>query len=97
MKRHNGKGEDVASDAPVQACRIEDVDAVNLAIALRDGNAFNSVPSGKKCTDEFYRACLVIVPQAGVFYCHRERRPLSLDGGTEFACANGHKLVATQA
>ena len=76
MKRHNGKGEDVASDAPVQACRIEDVDAVNLAIALRDGNAFNGVPSGKKCTDEFYRACLVIVPQAGVFYCHRERRSL---------------------
>ena len=71
MKRHNGKGEDVASDAPVQACRIEDVDAVNLAIALRDGNAFNGVPSGKKCTDEFYRACLVIVPQAGVFYCSR--------------------------
>jgi hypothetical protein len=77
MKGNNGKGKHVASDAPVQACRIEDVDAVNLAIALRDGKAFNGVPSGKKCTDEFYRACLVIVPQAGVFYCHRERRSVT--------------------
>ena len=76
MKRHNGKGEHVASNAPVQACRIEDMDAVNLAIALWDGKAFNGVLSGKKCTDEFYRTCLVIVPQAGVFYCHRERRSL---------------------
>ena len=24
--------------------------------------------------DEYYRACMVMVPDAGVYYCHRERR-----------------------
>ena len=24
--------------------------------------------------DNFYRACVVVIPEAGVFYCHRERR-----------------------
>jgi hypothetical protein len=76
MNKSKRKGKDVASDAPVQSCGIDDGDAVNLAIALRDGNAFNGGPSEKNSSDEFYRACLVILPQAGVFYCHRERRSL---------------------
>ena len=76
MNKSKRKGKDVASNAPVQGCRIDDVDAVNLAIALWDGNAFNSGPSGKNSSDEFYRVCLVVLPQAGVFYCHRERRSL---------------------
>ena len=62
--------------APVQACMLDDVDAVNLAIAVRDGNALDGCPSAKSNGDEFYRACIVILPQAGVFYCHRERRSL---------------------
>ena len=73
------KGKDATRDAPVapvQACLLDDVDAVNLAIAVRDGNAFNYCPSAKNDSDEFYRACIVILPQVGVFYCHRERRSL---------------------
>jgi hypothetical protein len=31
----------------------------------------------KKDSDGFYRACIVVLPHAGVFYCHRERRSLS--------------------
>jgi hypothetical protein len=27
-------------------------------------------------SDEFYRACIVVLPRAGVFNCHRERRSL---------------------
>lgn len=73
---YNKKGGDeaCASDTPVQVCSLDDVDAVNLAIAVRDGNAFNRCPSRKEDSDEFYRACIVLLPQAGVFYCHRERR-----------------------
>jgi hypothetical protein len=73
------KDKDATRDAPVapmQACLLDDVDAVNLAIAVRDGNAFNYCPSANNDSDEFYRACIVILPQAGVFYCHRERRSL---------------------
>ena len=76
MSKSKRKGKDVSSNAPVQACRIDVVDAVNLAIALWDGNVFNGGPSGKNSSDEFYHVCLVILPQAGVFYCHRERRSL---------------------
>jgi hypothetical protein len=87
------KKRDAAEDraTPVQPCAFRDVDAVNLAIALRDGNAFTCCQSTKKVEstkkvgssvendsdDNFYRACIVIVPHAGVFYCHRERRSLS--------------------
>jgi hypothetical protein len=70
------KGKDATKDAPVQACLLDDVDAVNLAIALRDGNAFNCIACVKNDSEEFYRACIVVLPQAGVFYCHRERRSL---------------------
>ncbi len=74
------KGKDATRDAPlapVQACLLNDVDAVNFAIAVQDGNAFYYCPSAKDDSDEFYRACIVILPQAaGVFYCHRERCPL---------------------
>jgi hypothetical protein len=66
-----------ACDSPVHVCLFDDVDAVNLAIAVRDGNAFSSRPSGKKNSDNFYRACIVLLPQAGIFYCHRERRSRS--------------------
>jgi hypothetical protein len=77
VERNNKK--DATRDAPVapvQACMLDDVDAVNFAIAVRDGNAFNCNPSvrDEDSNDEFYRACIVILPQAGVFYCHRERR-----------------------
>ena len=71
------KDEAHASDNPVHVCLFDDVDAVNLAIAARDGNAFSCCPSGKKDSDNFYRACIVLLPQAGVFYCHRERRSRS--------------------
>jgi hypothetical protein len=65
------KGKEATRDAPVQACLLNDVDAVNFAIALHDGNAFNCIASVKKNdSDEFYRACIVVLPQAGVFYCH---------------------------
>ena len=66
-----------ASDAPVQVCSFHYMDAVNMEIAARDGHAFNYGSSGKHDDDAFYRACIVILPQAGVFYCHRERRSLS--------------------
>jgi hypothetical protein len=77
MNKSKKKGEDATRDAPVapvQACLLNDVDAVNLAIAVRDGSAFNCCHSVENDSDEFYRACIVILPQAGVFYCHRERR-----------------------
>jgi hypothetical protein len=70
------KGKDATRDAHEQACLLNYVDAVNLAIALRDGNALNCIASVKNDSDEFYRACIVVLPQAGVFYCHRERRSL---------------------
>ncbi|KAI2509309.1 hypothetical protein MHU86_5062 [Fragilaria crotonensis] len=30
--------------------------------------------------DNFYRACIVLIPDAGVFYCHREQRTAFLSG-----------------
>ena len=66
-----------SGDTPAQFTSFHDVDAVNLAIAVRDGKAFNRRPSdGDDDSDNFYRACVVLLPQAGVFYCHRERRSL---------------------
>jgi hypothetical protein len=70
------KAKDANRDAPVQVCLLDDVDAVNLAIALHDRNAFNCIASVTNDSDEFYRACILVLPQAGVFYCHRERRSL---------------------
>jgi hypothetical protein len=72
------KKKEAANDTAVQACSFDDVDAVNLAISLRDRNAFHACPPlvTKKDSDDFYRACIVLLPQAGVFYCHRERRSI---------------------
>ncbi len=61
----------------MRVCLFDDVDAVNLAIAAQDRNAFSCRPSGKKDSDNFYCACIVFLPQAGVFYCHREQRSQS--------------------
>ena len=62
---------------PVQVCEFQNIDAVNCGIARRDGNAFDGSPSETKDDDDFYRACIVLLPHAGVFYCHRERRSAS--------------------
>jgi hypothetical protein len=49
------KGKDANSDTPVQACLLDDVDAVNSTIALCDRNALNCITSVKNDSDEFYR------------------------------------------
>ena len=70
-----GNEHTVGGDAPVHPRAFDDLDSVNVAIATRDGNAFNCCPSGLEDSDDFYRACVDILPQqAGIFYCHRERR-----------------------
>ena len=69
-KKSNGRREPVAggSDAPVHPCPFDDLDdSINFAIATRDGNAFNCCPSALEDSDNFYRACVVILPQAGIY------------------------------
>ena len=70
---NNKKGNDATRDARVQACLLEDVDAaVNLPI--------NCIISVKNDSDEFYRVCIVVPPQVGVFYCHSRERCSLLTG-----------------
>ena len=67
-----------AREAPVQLSLFDNVtDVVNLEIRDRDGKAFSNGSGDVDDHDGFYRACIVVVPHAGVFYCHRERRSAS--------------------
>jgi hypothetical protein len=67
----NRSSDKTGGEASVHPCAFNDLESVAFAIAARDGNAFNCRPSAKEDNDDFYFACIVLLPQVGAFFCHK--------------------------